>query len=152
MLRLLFPTAMSMKCWVLSRVWIFKKLLALMTSLLASTFTAGIPLRMILWLWSEFEKTLSCIKFLNSTTLVLLSKKENVEDITDLRSISLLNCRYKIVAKVLAARLSRYIDKLTNESQSAFILSRFILDNFMTAHECLHDQRLRPKECIMCWS
>lgn len=75
------------------------------------------------------EKDPRCIRYLNSTTLVLLPNKENVEDITDLRPISLLNYSYKTVTKALDTRLSGHIDKLTNHSQSAFIPDRYIMDN-----------------------
>lgn len=97
----------------------------------------------------EFEVDPSCIKRLNSTSLVLLPKKENVENIKYLSPINLLNCNYKIITKILTMRLSRHIGKLTNSSQSDFIQSRYILDNFMAAHECLHDQRIKQRQSIL---
>lgn len=60
----------------------------------------------------KFEENPDTIKFLNSTTLVFIPKKENVKDIKHLKPISLLNCSYKIITKMLTTRLSKYIDKL----------------------------------------
>lgn len=97
----------------------------------------------------KFEADPDCNRLLSFTTLVLIPKKENVADIRDHRPISHLNCSYKINKKVLSNRLNNYIDKLTITAQSTFILGRYILYNFMMAHECLYDQKFIGKYCIL---
>nr|GEX05119.1 RNA-directed DNA polymerase, eukaryota [Tanacetum cinerariifolium] len=47
---------------------------------------------------------------------------------TDFRSISLIGCFYKIIAKILANRLSMVISDLISDVQSAFVSSCQILD------------------------
>ena len=68
------------------------------------------------------------VRSLNSTFLVLILKKGNVEDIKDYRPISLLGGLYKILAKVLGNRLRRVIDKVVSPSQNVFMEGRQILD------------------------
>ncbi|GKD08647.1 putative RNA-directed DNA polymerase, eukaryota, reverse transcriptase zinc-binding domain protein, partial [Tanacetum coccineum] len=48
--------------------------------------------------------------------------------ITDFRPILLIGIYYKIIAKILANRLSKVIDKIVSKEQSAFIVGRQILD------------------------
>ncbi|GKB14503.1 hypothetical protein Tco_0848426 [Tanacetum coccineum] len=48
--------------------------------------------------------------------------------ITDFCPISLIGIHYKIIAKILANRLSKVIDKIVSKEQSAFIAGRQILD------------------------
>ena len=68
------------------------------------------------------------VRSLNATFLVLIPKKGNVEDIKDYMPISLLGGLYKILAKVLANRLRRVMDKVISPSQNAFVEGRQILD------------------------
>ena len=56
------------------------------------------------------------MRSLDATFLVMIPKKGNVEDIEDYRPISLLGGLYKILAKVLANRLTRVIDKVVSPS------------------------------------
>ncbi|XP_074342591.1 uncharacterized protein LOC141680198 [Apium graveolens] len=58
---------------------------------------------------------------LNDTLVVLISKKNQPERITDLRPISLCNVVSKIISKMLANRLKVLLPSIISESQSAFI-------------------------------
>lgn len=71
------------------------------------------------------------LQWLNSANVVLLPKKDGAESIADYRPISLIHAIAKIIAKMLALRLTPHMDKLVSNSQSAFIKKRSIHDNFM---------------------
>jgi retron-type reverse transcriptase len=62
---------------------------------------------------------------------VLLPKKDGAESISDFRPISLIHVIPKIIAKAMARRLSPKMDNIVSRSQSAFIKTRTIHDNFM---------------------
>lgn len=65
--------------------------------------------------------------------ITLVPKKD--KDKTNLknwRPISLLNCDYKLVAKVLANRIIDILPKLINPDQTGYIKERFIGENIRT--------------------
>jgi hypothetical protein len=68
---------------------------------------------------------------LNGALLTLLPKKEVAELHGEFRPISLIHSFAKLITKVLALRLSPYIDGLVSNLQSAFINRHCIQDNFM---------------------
>ncbi|RVW82388.1 40S ribosomal protein S9-2 [Vitis vinifera] len=74
---------------------------------------------------------------LNSTFLVLIPKKGGAEDLGDFRPISLLGSLYKLVAKVLANRLKKVLDKVVSGDQNAFVRGKQILDASLVANEGL---------------
>nr|GEU96335.1 hypothetical protein [Tanacetum cinerariifolium] len=64
----------------------------------------------------------------NSPFFTLIPKVNNPTIITDFCPISLIGTHYKIIAKILANRLAKVIDKIVSKEQSAFIDGRQILD------------------------
>ena len=62
----------------------------------------------VLGFFKEFHEHSRFVKSLNATFLVLIPKKQNVENLKDLRPISLVGGLYKILTKVLANRIQRF--------------------------------------------
>ncbi|GKB44044.1 RNA-directed DNA polymerase, eukaryota, reverse transcriptase zinc-binding domain protein [Tanacetum coccineum] len=73
----------------------------------------------------------------NSSFITLIPKVPNPIHITDFRPISLIGIHYKIVAKVLANRLSKVVDKIVSQEQTAFIANRQILDGHLILSEAI---------------
>ncbi|GKE27191.1 RNA-directed DNA polymerase, eukaryota, reverse transcriptase zinc-binding domain protein, partial [Tanacetum coccineum] len=73
----------------------------------------------------------------NSSFFTLISKVSNPIYIKDFHLISLIDIHYKIIAKILANRLSKVIDKIVSKEQSAFIVGRKILDGPLILSEVI---------------
>jgi hypothetical protein len=90
----------------------------------------------------DFHTSRNFVKSLNVTFLALIPKKPGAQECKDFRPISLVTGMYKIMAKVLANRLSGVLPKLISVSQNAFVGGRQILDSVLVANESL-DSRLK---------
>ena len=75
-------------------------------------------------LFANFHKKDLFKKNLNATFISLLTKVAWVDDINKFRPISLVENVYKILAKVLASRLRKVIDKVFGPYQHVFVTSR----------------------------
>ena len=75
----------------------------------------------LLGFFKEFHEHARFVKNLNATFLVLIPKKQTVEDFKDLRPISLMGGFYEILFKVLANMIKRVMDKVISKSQNAFV-------------------------------
>jgi hypothetical protein len=71
------------------------------------------------------------LSHLNTTHLVLISKKADAVQVTDFRPISLTHSFAKLLSKLLANRLAPELNSLVSWAQSAFIKKRSIQDNFL---------------------
>lgn len=83
---------------------------------------------------------------LNAIHITLIPKVENPERLDQFRPISLCNFAYKIISKVLANRLKRWLPVIIAEKQSVFVGGRQIQDNILIVEEILHHMRVKKKE------
>ncbi|KAH0705908.1 hypothetical protein KY285_010432 [Solanum tuberosum] len=84
-------------------------------------------------------------KFMSHACLVLLPKKEQPNNFSDLKPISLSNFSNKIISKLLSMILADIIPLLIADNQSGFVRGRSITESIMLAQEITHDIK-RPKE------
>ena len=81
-----------------------------------------------------YNNRCSDLNLLNKATIVLIPKKEGADTIQDYRPISLIHAFAKIITKVLELLLAPFMNALTSQCQSSFIMGRNIHDNFMFVH------------------
>ncbi|GAU48545.1 hypothetical protein TSUD_99510 [Trifolium subterraneum] len=73
----------------------------------------------------------------SSYFITLIPKIQSPLSIGDFRPISIVGSLYKLVAKVLASRLAKVMDKLISPNQSAFIKGRQLVDGVVAVNEII---------------
>jgi len=97
---------------------------------------------------NEFHTNSKLPKAISTSFLALVPKKDVPQSLGDYRPVSLIGSLYKILAKVLAARLKEVIGKLIDPIQSAFVPGRFILDGVLIVSELLDLAKRRKDKCF----
>ncbi|GKU90664.1 hypothetical protein SLEP1_g4631 [Rubroshorea leprosula] len=97
----------------------------------------------------DFHKNGRLVRGSNASFIVLIPKKENPQGIEEYRPISLIGCIYKILAKLLANRLSKVLNGIIGENQSAFIEGRQLVDGVVVANEAIDGVRKRKSQCFV---
>lgn len=87
------------------------------------------------------------IKPLSHTFISLVPKKDSPILVEHFRPISLCNVVYKIITKILANRMTNFLDKIISPFQSAFIHGRSITDSVITCHKLMQHIN-RKKGCM----
>ncbi|XP_040372858.1 uncharacterized protein LOC112194030 [Rosa chinensis] len=74
---------------------------------------------------------------LNHTIICLVPKVSGPQSMMQFRPISLCNTVYKVVSKIIVARIRPYMQKLVSPNQVSYVPGRQISDNIMIAQEVL---------------
>ncbi|GJY65325.1 RNA-directed DNA polymerase, eukaryota [Tanacetum coccineum] len=85
----------------------------------------------------------------NASFITLIPKMQDAKLVKDFRPISLIGCIYKIVAKILANRLSLVILELVSDVQSAFVSNRQILDGPFILNELISWSKAKKSKVMI---
>lgn len=97
----------------------------------------------------NFERIGKVMKGENSTSITLIPKADDSISLANFRSISLVGCQYKIIAKLLAERLKTVMPDLISENQPAFVAGRQILNGILLENEVVN-WALTSKKSLCC--
>jgi len=81
----------------------------------------------------------------NASFVALVPKVRDPSRLEQYKPISLVGAIYKIIAKLLAKRIKKVLPSVVDESQSAFLKDRGILDSVLMANEVVEDIRRRGR-------
>ena len=81
--------------------------------------------------------------------VTLIPKVSSPLELKDCRPISLLGCLYKLLAKVLARRLSAVMNSIISPNQSVFLKGRHLVDGVLVVNELVDYAKRAKKECLI---
>jgi len=81
--------------------------------------------------------------------ICLVPKKENLVKIEEFWPISLIGYIYKIITKLLAARLKKVMDPIISRNQTAFLKGRQILNEPVILNEIIDEAKKKRKPCAI---
>eukprot|EP00253_Pinus_taeda_P034809 PITA_34809 len=83
---------------------------------------------------------------IKSTFIALIPKTDGPSSFDDFRPISLCNCLYKIIAKIIANRLKPILSQHISSEQFAFLHHRQIHEAIASAQELIHTLQSKKKK------
>ncbi|XP_050207380.1 uncharacterized protein LOC126656805 [Mercurialis annua] len=91
------------------------------------------------------------LKQINCTSITVIPKCNNAENLSDFRPIACCNVVYKVITKIISTRLSPLLMNIVSQNQSAFIPKRSIAHNIMLAHELVknYHRNSGPPRCLL---
>ncbi|XP_058749863.1 uncharacterized protein LOC131622859 [Vicia villosa] len=98
---------------------------------------------------NEFHKNRFLPKAVTTSFIALIPRTDNPQDIDEFRPICLVGCLYRLISKLLVARLKVVIKKLVSPSQTAFIEGRQMVDGVLVLNEVLDYAKRFKKECLV---
>jgi hypothetical protein len=100
-------------------------------------------------MFDQFHGNSSLPKGFLSYFVALIPKVNSPFGLGDYRPISLLGCLYKLVAKVLAARMAKVMNCIVSTNQSAFIKGRNLVDGVMVVNEVVELAKKAGIDCLI---
>nr|GEW41474.1 RNA-directed DNA polymerase, eukaryota [Tanacetum cinerariifolium] len=85
----------------------------------------------------------------NAFFIALIPKVTDAKFVTDFRTISLIECVYKVFTKILANRLATIITDLVSDTQSTFVSNRQILDGPFILNELITWCKRKKKQAMI---
>nr|GEY98823.1 cysteine-rich receptor-like protein kinase [Tanacetum cinerariifolium] len=85
----------------------------------------------------------------NPSFIVLIPKVRDPLGFSEFRPISLIGCVYKVISKILAARLAKVIPLIVGPNQSAFLAKRQILDGCLIANEIIRIAKIEDYKLLL---
>ncbi|WZZ09772.1 hypothetical protein YC2023_095693 [Brassica napus] len=93
----------------------------------------------------SFFLTSSMPRQTNATVISLIPKTTGASSLSDFRPVSLCNTVYKIISKILSARLKTIIQDTVQRNQVGFVKGRVLGDNVLLASELVADFHKRGR-------
>ena len=88
---------------------------------------------------------------LNCTLVTLIPKTPEAVKVKDMHPIALCPTMYKIISKILSTRLGKVINRIVDDSQSAFLPGKVIQENILLAQELVkgYNQKGISPRCMI---
>ena len=89
------------------------------------------------------------LDYLNKTLITLIPKCSNLETLGNYHPISLCNSIYKVVTKIIVARLRSLLAGLVSSLQTAFVPSKEGVDNAIIMQELVHSMSRKDRKSVV---
>jgi hypothetical protein len=99
----------------------------------------------------DFFQSGAMLKQINHSIIALIPKSAHTSSASDFRPISCCNVIYKVIAKLLATRLSQALVPIISPMQNAFLGGRLMSDNIHLLQELLrnYERKRTSPRCLM---